>query len=94
MIYFYKKWKCLMKSIIVIFISKTIMFFLKLLGRGSVFPGALAMDLDKNILSKFKIPKIVIAVTGSSGKTSTSYMIYKILTNINHRIYICWILFI
>ena len=86
MIYFYKKWKCLMKSIIVIFISKTIMFFLKLLGRGSVFPGALAMDLDKNILSKFKIPKIVIAVTGSSGKTSTSYMIYKILKDNGYKL--------
>ena len=75
-----------MKSVVVIFITKTIMLFLKLLGRGSVFPGALAMDLDKNILSKFKVPPIVIAVTGSSGKTSTSYMIYKILKDNGYKV--------
>ena len=75
-----------MKSILIMSLCKSIMFILKLMGRGSVYPGALAWDLDHNILSKFKPPKIVIAVTGSSGKTSTSYMIYKILKDNGYKV--------
>jgi UDP-N-acetylmuramate-alanine ligase len=57
------------------FIYKLASFGLKLLGRGSNFPGELALKLDKNILDYFKFPKIVIAVTGSAGKGSTTSII-------------------
>lgn len=56
-------------------ICKIAGFILKLLGRGSNFPGALALKLNKDIIKYFKMPKIVIAVTGSAGKGSTSSII-------------------
>lgn len=48
---------------------------LKLLGRGSNFPGVLALKINKDIINYFKMPKIVVAVTGSAGKGSTSTII-------------------
>ena len=48
---------------------------LNLMGRGSNFPGVLALKLNKNIGAYFKMPKTVIAVTGSAGKGSTSTII-------------------
>ncbi len=56
-------------------ICKIAGFILKLLGRGSNYPGVLALKLNKNIGNYFKMPKIVVAVTGSAGKGSTSTMI-------------------
>lgn len=52
---------------------------LKLLGRGSNFPGVLALKLNKNIGKYFKMPEVVIAVTGSAGKGSTSSIIAETL---------------
>lgn len=42
-------------------------------------PGKIALKVDPNVLSKIKLPKYVIAVTGSNGKTSTVEMIYEVL---------------
>jgi UDP-N-acetylmuramyl pentapeptide synthase len=50
-------------------------YILKLFGRGSNFPGELLLKLDKNYSKYFKMPKLVIAVTGSAGKGSTTTMI-------------------
>ena len=47
----------------------------KILKRGSALPGRIALKLDKKIMYKIKLPKIVIAVTGSSGKGSTTKLI-------------------
>lgn len=47
-------------------------------GRGSSLPGTIARKIDSNILKKFNLPKNIIAVTGSSGKGSTSKMIADI----------------
>ena len=44
-------------------------------------PGQIALKIDPNILSKIKLPKYVIAVTGSNGKTSTVEMIKEVLEN-------------
>lgn len=56
-------------------ICKLVSKILKLLGRGSNFPGVLALKLNKSIGTYFKMPKIVVAVTGSAGKGSTSSII-------------------
>lgn len=63
----------------VILIGKILLFILELFGKGSSLPGGVVCKLDKNIIKKFELPKTIIAVTGSSGKTSISYMIYRVL---------------
>ena len=72
--------------IFIIIICKLIIFVGDLLGRGSTLPGTIALKLNKNILSKFKIPKNVIAVTGSSGKGTTSKMIASVLKQQGFRV--------
>ena len=64
-----------------ILLCKIIGFLLKLIGRGSNFPGEIGIRLDKKMLDYFKLPKLVIAVTGSAGKGSISTMIASILRN-------------
>ncbi len=46
---------------------------------GSVFPGKVALDIDKKVLHNIKYPSQVVVVTGSSGKGSTVAMIAHIL---------------
>ncbi len=67
-------------KILTILISKMLSFAGKLLGKGSSLPGAIALKLCPNILSRLTLPHSVIAVTGSNGKTSTVEMIANILT--------------
>lgn len=43
--------------------------------RGSVYPGMIALKIDKKIMQKLKFPEIRVAVTGSSGKGSTTSLI-------------------
>lgn len=66
-------------KIIAIIVGKTLLLFGKILNRGSSLPGKVALILDKNILHKLKYPKMRIAVTGSSGKGSTSSLIASTL---------------
>ena len=66
-------------KMLIILINKFIYFIGKLLKKGSSLPGKIALRLDKNILSKIKLPKNIIMVTGSNGKTSTTEMIYSVL---------------
>lgn len=61
--------------------NKLIRIIGKLVGKGSSLPGQVALKVDKDILSKIKLPKYIIAVTGSNGKTSTVEMIYQVLNN-------------
>lgn len=53
--------------------------FLKIIGKGSSFPGQIVLKFYPSILSKIKMPKYVVAVTGSNGKTSTVELIHNIL---------------
>ena len=48
-------------------------------GRGGSLPGSLALALDKNFISRFQMPGIVIIVTGTNGKTTTSNLIAESL---------------
>lgn len=67
-----------MKSITIL-ICKLLSFVGKLIGKGSSLPGKVALKLCPSILTKLTLPKDIIAITGSNGKTSTVEMVAGIL---------------
>lgn len=67
-----------MKSLLAIIIGKILIFIGKIMHKGSSLPGDYALKINKNLLKYFKLPKTVIAVTGSSGKGSISSMIAEV----------------
>lgn len=72
-----------MKTGLMILINRFITFICKLFHKnGSVYPGYIIYDVlrQKKVLEHIKYPKYVIAVTGSSGKGSTTGIINHILT--------------
>lgn len=73
-----------MRFFLAMLTGKMISFIGKLTGRGSNLPGEIALKIDKDLFKKFKIEGVIIAVTGSNGKTSTANMISYILEN-NHK---------
>ena len=78
-------------SKIVLGISKLAIKVTSLFGKGSGSPGQLALKLSPNLLHKFNLPKKVIMVTGTNGKTSVTKYIadfyrssgYEVATNDN-----------
>ena len=70
-----------MNKSIVIIVNKVLYKLGKLLKKGSSKPGQIALKLCPDILAKVKMPENVIIVTGSNGKTSTTELIYSILSN-------------
>ena len=69
-----------------IIVAKFVIFIGKLTNRGSSLPGKLALKIDKNIVGKLKKPDKIIAVTGSSGKGSTSSMIAHIFRENGYKV--------
>lgn len=69
-----------------IMLGKMAVILGKLLGKGSSMPGSIALKIDKKLLKKFKLPKIVIAVTGSSGKGSTSSIIAHVYRKMGYNV--------
>ena len=67
-----------MKSITIL-ICKLLSFVGKLIGKGSSLPGKVALKLCPSILTKLTLPKDIIAITGSNGKSSTVEMVAGIL---------------
>ena len=68
-----------MRMVCAIILCKLLRFVGKLVGKGSSLPGQYALKVCPDILGRVKLPKEVIAVTGSNGKTSTVEMIAAIL---------------
>ncbi len=68
-----------MRKYIAIIICKLAKKICKYFGRGSSFPGQLALKICPDILSQIELPENIIAVTGSNGKTSTVEMIHGII---------------
>lgn len=73
-------------NITCILIGKIIIFLGKIFKRGSSLPGVVILKINKKIFKYFKLPKNVIAVTGSSGKGSTSSMITSILRDNGYKV--------
>lgn len=70
-----------MKIFFAVLFCKVLRVILKIFGKGSSFPGKFVLFFNPNILLDIKLPKYVIAVTGSNGKTSTVELINHILSN-------------
>ena len=69
-----------MKTSLLIILNRMITSICHLFGKeASVFPASIVRKIDKNILEHISYPKLVIGVTGSSGKGSTTSMIAHIL---------------
>ena len=60
--------------------------FLAQFGRGGSLPGELALRLDHDFISRFQMPKTVILVTGTNGKTTTSNLIAESLRQAGLRV--------
>lgn len=66
--------------------GKLVILVGKLLNRGSSLPGEIALKIDKKIIKHITLPKTIIAVTASSGKTSTTFMIADILRKNGYKV--------
>ncbi|MBE6608699.1 MAG: DUF1727 domain-containing protein [Ruminococcaceae bacterium] len=67
-------------KILMILLCKLLVFVGKLVNKGSSLPGKIVLKLCPDILKRITLPKYVIAVTGSNGKTSTVEMIANVMT--------------
>ena len=77
----------IMKKFFSILVGKlTYLIAGKIFKRGSSLPGVIALKLNKNILYDFKLPKTVIAVTGSSGKGSTTSIMANVYKNLGYKV--------
>lgn len=68
-----------MRMLLAIVLCKLGRFVGRLVGKGSSLPGKLALKLCPDVLRRVKLPRYIIAVSGSNGKTSTVEMIAAIL---------------
>ena len=68
-----------MRKTLAIILCKALRIIGKMVGKGSSLPGKYALKLCPDILARVQLPKDIVAVTGSNGKTSTTEMISHIL---------------
>ena len=69
-----------------IFIGKVLIFIGKLLHKGSSLPGEKVLKMNKKFFKKIKLPKTVIAVTGSSGKGSISSVLAQVYRKLGYKV--------
>ncbi|WP_353559053.1 lipid II isoglutaminyl synthase subunit MurT [Streptococcus uberis] len=68
-----------MKTLMGITAGKTAQTLLKSMGRGTTYPGKLALQFDKNILDTLAKDYEIVVVTGTNGKTLTTALTVGIL---------------
>ena len=75
------------RFLLALWASKAARLLLRLLKRKATStPGKVALAIDKNFLAGFRLPKTVIAVTGTNGKTTVSNLLTDILTKNGYRV--------
>ena len=75
-----------MRKLLAIIAAKLVIIVGKLVNKGSSLPGDIALRVDPNILSKIEIPELSIAVTGTTGKTSTTQTIAKVFESCGYKV--------
>lgn len=75
-----------MRKLLAIIICKFGYWVGGLIGKGSSYPGKIALKICPDILSRIKYPPVVIAITGSNGKTSTTEMVSAIIKKAGLRL--------
>ena len=76
-----------LRFLLVLWFTKCTRLFMRLVGRNATYlPGALALKFCPGFMGYMEMPKTVIAVTGSDGKTTTSNMLIDILTRKGLRV--------
>lgn len=68
-----------MRKILAILVCRLIRLIGGFVGKGTSLPGKYALKICPDILARIQKPKIIVAVTGSNGKTSTVEMIASVL---------------
>lgn len=68
-----------MRKFLAILICRLVTIVGKLVGKGTSLPGNFALKVCPDILRRIQKPPVIIAVTGSNGKTSTVEMIAAVL---------------
>ena len=68
-----------LNTVIGIMAGRSVNFILKKMGRGSTFPGRLALKFDKHILDTIAKDYEIVVVTGTNGKTLTTALTVGIL---------------
>lgn len=72
-----------LRFFITIVLTRMLMLAMRILGRNSTyFPGVFALKLCPNFLKQLSKPGLVLAVTGTNGKTTTTNLIYSIMTKL------------
>lgn len=67
--------------------AKTVYLGLRMLGRNaSHWPGKIAVKICKDFLAHLQMPKTVVCVTGTNGKTTVSNMLTKILREYGYSV--------
>lgn len=67
-----------------VWVIKVMMKLMKLLGRrGTYLPGVIALKMCPSLMSMMKLPKKIVCITGTNGKTTCANMISDFLTSEN-----------
>lgn len=86
---FFREVEVLRKNLrfyITILLTRMLMLGMKLVGRNSTyFPGVFALKLCPTFLKQLSKPDLILAVTGTNGKTTTTNLIYDLLKELGHN---------
>ena len=75
-----------MRKVLAIAVGKLLAFAGGLMGRGSATPGAVALRICPDLSEHLVLPGVKVAVTGSSGKGSTSALIADALKDLGFKV--------